>query len=199
MKINKKTGILIGAILILIIAMIGKIFVERKNKGPEKKVPAQSESQEMQTKEVAEEAPKVIEDATLFFDRDSVSTSVGNDFSLIAKVNPGSNAEKGINAAQLDITFDPTMLELTGVVISAPFAQMSTPAIDNEKGTLSTVCFIGGSQVSQIADMATLTFHAKSSGSSPVSYASSANVTVRDDNGSMVAGTRTPAIINISQ
>jgi hypothetical protein len=193
----KKTAIILGAILVLVLIIGGILISENKrNKALNvEKIPniKQEELHDYQS------PPVVVADATLFFNQDSISVAVGKDFDLIAQVNPGSNADKGVNAVQLDMTFDPAILQLSGVKEIAPFAQMGTAKIDNEKGTLSMVLFIGASGATSTSDLATLSFQAKNpSESSAISFASTAEVAINDGNGSMVLGTKKGATVVIS-
>jgi hypothetical protein len=144
--------------------------------------------------------PSFVVDASLFFDKETIVVSNGGDFDLIANVNPGSNLEKGINAVQLDINFDPAVLELSKIESVAPFVQMGSPSIDNKNGTISATFFIGGSQVNKISSVATLSFHAKAANNdSLISITSTSQATVNDGSGSMVLGGKGKAKVTISE
>ncbi len=146
-------------------------------------------------------------DAALFFNPASTSVAVGADFNLAVRVNPGSNTVQGVNAVQLNITFNPAILQINttvgvnhdGIIPSSPFVQISAATVDNVNGTLSVALFIGGSQITTTSDVAILAFHAQTaSANSPVAFASSADVAVNDDNGTYVVLTRTPALITVT-
>jgi len=138
-------------------------------------------------------------DATLFFNPASTSQIVGADFNLVARVNPGSNTVQGINAVQLDITFDHAVLQLSSITAVSPFTVMGSATINNTSGTASVALFIPASQITTTSDVATLAFHAQANGAnSPVAYASSADAAVNDGNGTLVVGTRTGATVTVS-
>jgi len=138
-------------------------------------------------------------DATLFFNPASTSQIVGADFNLVARVNPGSNTVQGINAVQLDVTFDHAVLQLSSITASSPFTVMGSATINNTNGTASVTLFILASQITTTSDVATLAFHAQANGTnSPVAYASSADAAVNDGNGTLVVGTRTGATVTVT-
>lgn len=194
---NKKRLIVVGVILFL---AIGAFFVNERRKSAAEKLTIPPIDKYF-TEHNYQSPPSFVADASLFFDNNAVSVSSGGSFDLNAKVNPGSNVEKGINAVQLDLNFDPTVLELSEVVTVEPFMQMGTSNIDNNKGTLSATFFIGGAQAKSISDVARLTFHAKSVNvGSAVSFSSTAQVAANDGNGSMVLGNDNgKAIIKITE
>jgi hypothetical protein len=193
---NKKRLIVFGVILFL---AIGAFFVNERRKSAAEKLTIPPIDKYF-TEHNYQAPPSFVADASLFFNEDSISTSVGKDFNLIAKVNPGSNVEKGINAVQLDVNFDSAILEFSNVSAVEPFMQMGAPVVDNNKGTLSVAFFIGGSQIKSISDVANLTFKAKKvSADSVVSFASSAQVAANDGNGSMVLGDSGKASVKVSE
>ena len=142
-----------------------------------------------------------IVDATLLFNPASTSVSAGSDFNLVARVDPGSNTVDGdgVNAVQLDITFDPDVLQLNSMVAAGTFTRLATPTIDNLLGTASAAFFIAGDDVITVSDVATLSFHAQASATdSPVAFATSANAAVSDGLGTQVVATRTPATVTVT-
>lgn len=190
---NKNKIIYILSVCILLVAgfLVGGKLMDDKKTSRLGKIPAIAG-------DVAKDEERAKSDATLFFDKDAVSAQIDKDFDLIARVNPGTNTDQGINAAQLDIVFDPAIVQLTSVKASSPFVEMGAPVIDNEKGTLSVALFIGASQVVETSDLATLTFHAKAlSDKSSIAFASSSQVAIMDGKGTMVAGSRNKTLVNI--
>ena len=139
-------------------------------------------------------------DAILLFNPSSSSVSAGSDFTLVARINPGSNTSVGVNAVQLDVTFDPVNLQLSDIQKSDAFGTVFRSAsINNSVGTASIV-LITPSQpdITSTADIATFNFHAQAAGSSSVSFATSSNAAVNDDKGTLVVGTRTSASVMVT-
>lgn len=139
-------------------------------------------------------------DAILFFNPSSRSVSAGSDFALVARIDPGSNTSVGINAVQLDVTFDPTKLQLSDIQKSDAFGTIfKVASINNNAGTASIV-LITPSQpdITSTSDVATFNFHAQAAGSSAVSFAASSDAAVNDDKGTLVVGTRTSASVTVT-
>jgi len=195
MDMEKKTRIIFGVILILVILLIGKFWIVEKRKSQILKLGSTTPMDQRESV-----SPAAIHDAALFFDQDSVAATVGQDFNLVARVNPGSNTEQGINAVQLDVTFDPTVMQLSKVTPVAPFMEMSAPIIDSKKGTVLVDFFIGASQVTAVSDVATLSFHAKGAAvGATVDFSPKSDAAVNDGKGTMVTEARTGATVNIAK
>lgn len=189
----------ISILVIILFLLIGAFFFNKRGKDDGEKLTIPP-IDKFYTNHNYQAPATFVVDASLFFDEDLISTSIGKDFNLIAKVNPGSNVEKGINAVQLDLNFDAKVLELSEVVAAEPFMQMGTSNIDNNKGTLSATFFIGGAQAKAVSDVARLKFHAKSANTpSVVSFSQTAQVAANDGNGSMVLGKRGQASVKFSK
>lgn len=141
-------------------------------------------------------------DATLSLNPATVSTTVGGaNVSLTARVNPGSNTVEGVNAVQLDVVFNPEVVHLVSVSAVAPFLVAATLdiAASNLTGTLSVPLFIGGSQVTSLADVATLVFSPQGTGNnSPISFAATADAAINDGSGTLVVSTRTGATVTVT-
>lgn len=113
---------------------------------------------------------------TLYFIPTTISTTVGQTFSIDSTVSPGSDQ---ITAIEIHVTFDPTVLQLNSITPSSNFSQTLQKAIiDNSAGTGSIIVGVSAGQpvvpiiaVSNAAvfDFATI---AASAGTS-VSYTSS--------------------------
>ncbi|MEI7890706.1 MAG: cohesin domain-containing protein [bacterium] len=144
--------------------------------------------------------PSFVVDAALFFDNESIETFVGKDFNLVAKIDPGSNVEKGINAVQLDFDFDGSKLEFFGATAMEPFAQMGSSVVDNQRGIVSMTFFIGGSQLKNVSDVAKLSFRAKlASDETVIAFSQTAQAAANDGSGSMVLGVRGKTTVKISK
>lgn len=139
-------------------------------------------------------------DAILFFSPSSRSVSAGSDFALVARIDPGSNTSIGINAVQLDVTFDPARLQLDSIQKSDTFGTVFRSALINNSAGTASIVLITPSQpdITSTADVATFNFHAQSAGSSSVSFATSSDAAVNDDKGTLVVGTRTAAAVTVT-
>jgi len=137
-------------------------------------------------------------DATLLFNPASYSADTGEDFDLVAQVNPGSNTVQGVNAVQLDVTFDHTVLQLSSITAVSPFTILGSATINNTTGAASVALYIPGDEVTVTSDVATLDFHAEAAGTSSVAFALTADAAVNDGNGTLVVGTRTPATVTVT-
>jgi hypothetical protein len=140
-------------------------------------------------------------DATLFFNPASQSVTLGGaNFNLVARVNPGSNTVQGINAVQLDITFDPAVMHIVSITASGTFTVLGNPDITaaNASGSLAVPFFMIASQITTTSDVATIIFHAQGAGTnSAVAFAGTANAAVDDGAGTPVVGTRTGATVTV--
>jgi len=139
-------------------------------------------------------------DAILFFNPSSRSVSAGSDFALVARVDPGSNTSIGINAVQLDVTFDPAQLQLDSIQKSDTFGTIFRSALINNSAGTASIVLITPSQpdITSTSDVATFNFHAQTAGSSSVSFATSSDAAVNDDKGTLVVGTRTAAAVTVT-
>lgn len=186
----KKKGFLILAIIVVIFLMVVRNFTFQK----ESKHSDSLKKNEKLTEEAG------FKDASLFFDRESFSVSLNSDFEIIAKVDPGSNTTQGINAAQVDLKFDPAVLQFVKMEAVAPFSQIGAPIVDNNKGVISSAFFIGADQVTKISDIVRLTFHAKTvKKDSLISVESSSELAIMDGKGTLVLANRRSASVNVNK
>jgi len=139
-------------------------------------------------------------DATLLFSSTATTIPAGTSFVLTARINPGSSTQ-GINAVELDVSFAPSVLQLTNVSVggSSPFNYAVTGTTDNANGTLTSAAFMiaGTAGLTSTSDVAYLTFTAVGAGTSPVSFTSSANATSIEDHSNVVA-TRTGENVTVT-
>lgn len=142
-------------------------------------------------------------DAILFFDKTAVSAKPGEpEISLVARVNPGSNTEQGINAVQLDIIFDPAIVHMKSIEKNSPFEILVAPDIAavNESGLLTVPLFIAGSQVTKVSDVATIVFIPQGvEAISGIEFAPTADASIKDGAGTPVVGTRDGVVVNKSK
>lgn len=142
-------------------------------------------------------------DAALFFDQSTVSVAVGGTVTLVARVNPGTNE---VGAAELDVTFNPTVLRLDSITRSSAFnITLAGPTIDNvgtgdTDGTGSIDVGLLTSPATYVTtnptDIATYSFTVLSTAiNSPVSFASTSDASAH---GSYVVATRTGALVSVS-
>jgi len=138
-------------------------------------------------------------DAELLFTPATATVAAGSDQSLVASVDPGSNTVDGVNAVELHITFDYTVLQVNSITVnSTAFTQLSAPTYDNGVGTATVVVFTT-TPVVAATNVATISFHAVSAAtSSPVVFTTASNAAVDDGSGTPVVSTRTPAAITVT-
>ena len=136
-------------------------------------------------------------DAALFFDQTSVSVSADQKFTLVAKVNPGTNE---VGAVELDINFDKNILRLDSIEKSDSFNMiLSGPKADNEKGTGFIDVGLLSSPATYItttSDVAVFAFTAlASTKNSLISFANTSNVS---SHGEFVLASKTGAQVKIN-
>jgi hypothetical protein len=142
-------------------------------------------------------------DAELLFTPATDTVAVAEDFNLVASVDPNSNdgtsGNPGVNAVELHITFDGSVLDINSITVNSPtFTQLSAPVYDNDAGTATVVVFTT-TPVVVPTDVATINFHAVSGATnSPVVFTSESDAAVNDGLGTLVVLTRTPAAVTIT-
>ncbi|MFA5962201.1 MAG: hypothetical protein WC848_05960 [Parcubacteria group bacterium] len=146
------------------------------------------------------------DDAELLFTPATTTVAAGADFNLVASVDPNSNdgseGNPGINAVELHITFDETVLQINtnGITVNTTaFSSLEGyPTFDNVAGTATVVVYTSTPEIIP-TDVATISFHAVSAAtSSPVVFTTASNAAVNDGNGTQVVSTRTPAAVTIT-
>lgn len=136
-------------------------------------------------------------DATLSFNQATISTTVGQTVTLVARVNPGTNQ---VGAVELDITFIPSVLRLDSVTRSDSFnTTLEGPVIDNSNGTGSIDVGLltnPATYVTTTSDVATFVFTTLTAATnSPVSIAMTSNASAL---GEYVVSTRTGSQITVT-
>ncbi len=140
-------------------------------------------------------------DATLQFDQSSVSANAGDTVTLIARVNPGTNE---VGAAELDVTFNPTILRLDSITRSSAFnTTLSGPTIDNDgsgntdgNGSIDAGLLTSPpTYITTTADIATFVFTSLAAATnSPVGIAVTSDAS---SHGEYVVSTRTGATVTV--
>lgn len=143
---------------------------------------------------------KAAPEATIYFDPASVSTSSGQEFSLNAMINPGSNQVYGVDAY---ISFDPTKVHvtsITGNTASFPIV-LSAGTYNNTSGTASISLATGISNPPAITSatiVATFSFQAVGDGNISISFTDGQTIAIAKNESGNVITTSTPAQITIS-
>jgi len=148
-------------------------------------------------------------DSTIYFSPASTSVVAGENFTLTAMINPGSNQVSG---AELHVTYDHTKFSLNSITApSAPANCTNTPtfsvvlqsaSINNTNGTASItigVCTATPpAPVVTTTTVATFSFHALAATTAlPIAFASSTFATAIGEAGDVIS-TRTPANITVT-
>ena len=145
---------------------------------------------------------KAATDAVLSFDESSVSVETGDTVTLVARVNPGTNE---VGAVELDVTFNPSVLQLDSITRSDAFnTTLGGPTIDNT-GTGDTdgtgsidvgLLTSPATYVTTTSDVATFVFTALADATdSPVAFAATSDASAH---GEYVVLTRTPSAVTVS-
>lgn len=137
-------------------------------------------------------------DTTLYFNPASTTQTVGDDFNLVATINPGVNA---VSAVELHVTYDQTKLRLDSVTASATFSlSLATAVINNTNGTASIAMGVplANPSVTTTTPVATFAFHALATATnSPVAF-TTASLASADGESSNAIVTRTSALVTIA-
>ncbi len=137
-------------------------------------------------------------DTELYFNPASPSQTVGDDFDLVATVDPGTNA---VSAVEMHVTYDQTKLRLDSITASSTFSlSLAAAVINNTNGTASIAVGIplDNPSVTTTTDVATFAFHALANAtSSPVTFTTASLASADGESGNAIA-TRTPAAVTIS-
>jgi hypothetical protein len=109
-------------------------------------------------------------DATIYFDHNSINEAVGEDFNLVAMVDPGTNE---VGAVDLYLSFDPDVLQLTSITRSSAFNTTLQSTFDNNAGTAvfsAGLLTTPSSYITTTSEIATFLFHAEGAGSTNVEF-----------------------------
>lgn len=135
--------------------------------------------------------------SSLFFAPSTASISVGQQFTLDARINPATNA---VSAVELRVTFDRTKVRLDSIVPSAVFPLEIFPAsINNTDGTASIVLGVPFADPSVIAtsSVALFSFTSLSAGVGSSVAFTIASIAVADGEAGNVIVTRMPATVTV--
>lgn len=125
--------------------------------------------------------------STLYLDPATHSTTINQDFTINAMVNPGGNQ---LTAVVLDITFDPAVLRLDGISMagSAFSLPLQAASINNANGTASITVGVPMASpivpVTAVSNVATLSFHSLAEASSSSVTITNSSLASALDNGS---------------
>lgn len=137
-------------------------------------------------------------DTTLYFNPASANPTVGDDFDLVATVNPGTNA---VSAVEMHVTFDQTKLRLDGIAASSSFSlELAAASINNTNGTASIALAVplASPSVTTTTAVATFSFHALATATnSQVAFTTASLASADSESGNAIA-TRTPASVTIA-
>jgi hypothetical protein len=137
-------------------------------------------------------------DSTLLFDPAGSSVTVGADFTLDARLDPGANQ---VTAVALRVTFDQTKLRLDSITPSAAFPLVLASAIiSNTNGTASIDVAVntGAPTVTVPSSVAVFAFHALATATdSPVAFTTASIVAAHGEAGNALL-TRTPAAVTVT-
>ncbi|NTU73911.1 hypothetical protein HGB07_07190 [Candidatus Roizmanbacteria bacterium] len=143
---------------------------------------------------------KAATDAELSFDQATASVTVGQTVTLVAELDPGTNQ---VGAVELDVTFDPAVLELDSITRSAAFnTTLAGPTINNTAGVGSIDVGLLTNPPTYITTdsldktIATFVFTSlATANNSPVSFATTSNASAM---GAYVVATRTNSQITVN-
>ncbi|MEI7890703.1 MAG: cohesin domain-containing protein [bacterium] len=139
-------------------------------------------------------------DASLSLSPSITTTSVGgSNITYTATVNPGTNTVNGVNAVQMDITFDRLVLNLVSVAPAGTFSIMTPQniATANSTGKISVSLYIAGGSVTATSDLATLIFSSIGTGTnSQIAFDNTCDV-VENNTYASVLATRNDATITV--
>lgn len=104
--------------------------------------------------------------AVLSLSPTNTSVETGEEFSLSVLVDPN---DESLDTVRVELTFDPDLVEVLSFDLGSLFPNLSPDNdIDNDAGTLSYGAFKFGTPVTSSGTLATVTFHALSSGTATV-------------------------------
>jgi len=137
---------------------------------------------------------KAAVDGTLQFNQATVSANIGDTVTLIATVDPGTNA---VDAVSLDISFDQDVLQLDSISAAAAFPTvLAGPTIDNDLGTGSIDVGNLSTPATTTSNVATFSFTALAVATdSAVSIDSSSDAAAE---GEYIIATRTGSTVTIT-
>ncbi|MDD5084316.1 MAG: cohesin domain-containing protein [Candidatus Moranbacteria bacterium] len=135
--------------------------------------------------------------STLLFNPATTSVGVDQQFTLEAKVNPGTNAVSGVD---MRVTYDQTKFRLDSITPSSTFSlELQAASINNTTGNASIALGVpfGTPSVTTTSTVATLSFHSlASTTNSSIAFTTSSLVSADGESGNALA-TRTPASVTV--
>ena len=112
--------------------------------------------------------------ATLSLSPTNTSVETGDSFSLSVLVDAN---DESLDTVRVDLSFDPDMVEVLSFDLGSLFPNLSpSNDIDNDAGTLSYGAYKFGTPVTSSGTLATVTFHALSSGTATIAVEDSSRL-----------------------
>ena len=166
---NSKKKLFVIGICVLFVGAIVVAQNWKNMKGDEVKKITMQKQITPPAKDGRAKAPTV-DGSTVLFDQKEKAVTVGEEFTLVAKIDPVKNK---ISAIDLGFTYDSKVLKLEEIMQAESFGTVLSPAkIDDKAGTASITlgADLGKSAVTSVSPVVTLKFKALSVGSSDVSF-----------------------------
>ncbi|QQR78817.1 MAG: hypothetical protein IPJ68_00860 [Candidatus Moraniibacteriota bacterium] len=135
--------------------------------------------------------------STLLFNPASVSVAGDQQFSLDARINPGTNA---VSAVELHVTYDQTKFRLDSITASSPFTlELAAASINNTNGTASIALAVPltSPSVTTTSTIATFSFHSLASVTGSSIAFTAASIASADGESGNAIITRTPATVTV--
>ncbi len=135
--------------------------------------------------------------STLLFNPASVSVAGNQQFTLDARINPGTNA---VSAVELRVTFDQTKFRLDSIAASSIFSlELAAASINNVNGTASIALAVplANPSVTTTSTIATFTFTALASVTGSSIAFTTASIASADGESGNAIVTRTPATVTV--
>jgi hypothetical protein len=147
------------------------------------------------------QSAQAVVDATIFFNPSSRSINIGDTFTLVARVNPGTaGTANEVGGVELDVTYDETVMRLDSITRSASFNYTIDSVIDNVTGVAvfdALLMTSPATYVTATSDVATFSFTALASATnSPVSFA---GTTMASAHGSNILASTTGATVTVAE
>jgi hypothetical protein len=138
-------------------------------------------------------------DSSLFFSPATRTVNLGDNFSLAAKINPGSNQ---VTAVELHVTFDQTKFRLDSITSSTDFPVIFDNSINNTNGTATMIVGIAAANpyvpVTTEVTVATFTFHALALVNGSAINITNSSVAAAVGESGDVVNERLPATVTVS-
>ncbi|MFZ1655225.1 MAG: cohesin domain-containing protein, partial [Candidatus Moraniibacteriota bacterium] len=135
--------------------------------------------------------------STLLFNPASVSIGGDQQFTLDARINPGTNA---VSAVELHVTYDQTKFRLDSITASSTFSlELAAASINNTNGTASIALAVplANPSVTTASSIATFSFHSLASvTNSSIAFATTSIAAADGEPGNAIV-TRTPATVTV--